>query len=247
MPFKDHFSGLADAYAKYRPHYPAALFQYLTSLTQTPHTAWDCATGNGQAALGLAPYFQHIIATDASAQQIAQAAPHERVHYHVAPAEHTDIPAQTLDLITVAQALHWFHFEEFFPEVKRVLKPGGVIAAWCYNLLRCEPGIDQPLDEFYFNTIGPFWPPERKLLEDNYRTIPFPFTEISAPDFFMTAEWSLDDFIGYLYTWSATQRYLAQKKTDPLPDLQQRLRPVWGEPQQKKIMQWPLYLRVGRA
>ncbi len=246
MSFKDHFSQQADAYAKYRPHYPRALFEYLASLPPAHDTAWDCATGNGQAALGLAPHFAAVIATDASAQQITQALPHEKIAYQVAPAERTNIPPHSVDLITVAQALHWFHFEEFYAEAKRVLEPAGVIAAWCYNLLRCVPEIDHLLDEFYFETVGPFWPPERKLLEEHYQNISFPFDEITSPDFFMTAAWNLEDLIGYLGTWSATQRFIARKKADPRIDLRVQLQKVWREPEELKRIIWPLYLRAGR-
>ncbi|MGH7493946.1 MAG: class I SAM-dependent methyltransferase [bacterium] len=246
MSFKDHFSQLANEYAKYRPHYSAALFEYLAALAPARETAWDCATGNGQAALGLAPYFARILATDASAQQITRAVPHERIEYRVAVAEHTDIGSHSVDLITVAQALHWFRFDEFYAEVNRVLRPGGVIAVWSYDLLRCDPEIDRLLDEFYYRLIGPFWPPERKFVEERYRTIPFPYPEIAPPDFFMETEWLLEDLIGYLRTWSATQRFIAQQKFDPLPDLRGKLAKIWGEPAQRKHMQWPLHLGVGR-
>ncbi len=246
MPFKDHFSSQASTYAKYRPHYPAELFEYLAALAPARDTAWDCATGNGQAALGLAPHFRSVIATDASASQIAQATPHERIAYHIAAAEDTNISASSVDLITVAQSLHWFQFDKFYAEVARVLKPGGVIAVWSYNLLRCAPGIDALLDEYYFDIAGRFWPPERKLLEERYRTIPFPFEEITPPEFYMETEWNLDELIGYLHTWSATQRFIAQQKIDPLLDLRERLEKNWSAPEQKKRMQWPLHLRLGR-
>ena len=245
-PFKDHFSQHAGEYAKYRPHYPAALFEYLAGLAPAREAAWDCATGNGQAALGLAPYFDRIIGTDASAPQITQATPHPKVQYAVVPAERTAMPARSLDLIAVAQALHWFHFNEFYAEARRVLKPRGVIAVWCYNLLRCEPGIDALLDEYYVNVVGRFWPPERKLLEDRYQNISFPFAEIAAPNFFMEAEWPLDDLLGYLRTWSATQIFIAQNQADPLVDFRRRLLAHWDNPALSKRMQWPLYVRVGR-
>lgn len=194
----------------------------------------------------MATHFLQVIATDASAQQIAQALPHQKVRYAVAAAEHSGIRSHAIDLITVAQALHWFHGDGFYAEAQRVLKPQGVIAAWCYELLRCEPEVDGLLDEFYFNVIGPYWPPERKLLEERYRTIPFPFEEVAAPVFFMKAEWRLDDLIGYLRTWSATQRFMAQHKSDPLPELRAQLQRAWSNPEQRKILTWPLHLRVGK-
>jgi len=247
MSFKDHFSKHALDYAKYRPHYPQEMFAYLAGLCPTRETAWDCATGNGQAALSLTPFFAHLLATDASAQQIAQATAHPKIEYRVAPAEHTDIPAHAVALVTVAQALHWFHFEPFYAEVRRVLAPGGIVAVWCYNLLRCAPAIDKILDEYYRDVVGTFWPPERKFLEDRYQAIPFPFQEIDAPEFFMSATWNLDDLIGYVRTWSATQRFIAQKNSDPLIALRSRLLPPWGAPEQDRRLTWPLYLRVGRG
>src|SRR6266496_3944200 len=205
MTFKDHFSRQAADYAKFRPSYPRKLFDYLGSVAPNRQLAWDCGTGNGQAAVGLASVFDHVIATDASEKQIANAQPHERVEYRVASAEESGLESGTIDLIMVAQALHWFDLPRFYEEVPRVLKNNGVFAASAYNLLHVEPAIDEVVNRYYYEVVGPFWPPERKLVE-NFADLPFPFHKVDAPKFEMTAQWSLDHLLGYLGTWSATQR-----------------------------------------
>ncbi|NUO78462.1 class I SAM-dependent methyltransferase [candidate division KSB1 bacterium] len=246
MSFKDHFSTQATDYAQYRPNYPEALFAYLATLVPEHKLAWDCGTGNGQAALSLAPHFEKISATDPSAKQIANATPHAKINYHIAPAERTEIPPHSVDLITVAQALHWFDFEKFYAEVGRVLKPNGVLAVWCYTLLESEPQIDAILNEFYFDIVGRYWPPERKLLENNYRDIPFPFEQITTPRFYMEQEWRLDDLFGYLGTWSSVQRFIAQHGEDPREQIRARLREAWGEVAEPRRIKWPLHLKIGR-
>ncbi len=245
MSFKDHFSTQATDYAKYRPTYPAALFTYLAEQVPEHQLAWDCGTGNGQAALSLTPHFEKVIATDPSAKQIAQATPHAKIEYRVASAEHTDLVSHAIDLITVAQALHWFDFEKFYTEVRRVLKPHGVLAVWCYTLFESEPRVDVILNEFYFDIVGPYWPPERKLLENNYADIPFPLRQINAPRFYMEKEWSLEELLGYLGTWSAVQRFIAQHGEDPRELIRARLAEAWGEASKTKLIKWPLHLKVG--
>lgn len=245
MQFKDHFSTRSPDYAKYRPHYPAALFEYLALVTTQHKRAWDCATGNGQAALGLAAFFEEVIGTDASAAQIESASQHERITYRVAIAEQTGIDSGSVDLVTVAQALHWFDFGPFYAEVKRVLKPAGVLAVWAYNLLEIAPPIDAIINEFYRATVGPYWPPERQLLEDGYQSIPFPFRELNPPLIQMEARWNLSDLSGYIHTWSATKRFTTARGFDPVPDLANDLLPLWGTPEEEKLVRWPLTLRVG--
>jgi len=246
MAFKDHFSTQADKYARFRPHYPAEMFRYLVSIAPDRSCAWDCATGNGQAALELANFFEHIIATDASAKQIAQAVPHDRVSYRIATAEESKIESASVDLITIAQALHWFDHDAFFMEAKRVLKPNGVLAAWCYNLLEVSPQIDMALDSFYRETVGPYWDFERKLVETGYRTVAFPFVELAPPKFEMKAEWSLTHLLGYLRTWSATKSFIAARGFDPVSDLTDQLTMLWGKRARKTVV-WPLSLRIGRT
>jgi SAM-dependent methyltransferase len=247
MNFKDHFSTQAVDYAKYWLHYPSVLFAYLASIAPARKIAWDCGTGNGQAALGLAPHFDLVIATDPSEKQIHNAIPHEKIKYAVAPAERTDIAPQSVDLIMVAQALHWFDHEKFYAEVRRVSQPRGIIAVSMYNLLYSEPEITAVVNEFYFDIVGPHWPPERKLIESEYRTIPFPFAEIKPPPLSLAAQWNLDELLGYLNTWSATQRFISQNGFNPLEKIADRLAGVWGDPENKKRIEWPLHLRVGKV
>ncbi len=247
MNFKDHFSKQADDYAKYRPVYPMALFDYLASQAAERKHAWDCGTGSGQAALGLATHFDRVIATDPSEAQIRNAEPHPKILYKVGTSEQSGLADCNVDLITVAQALHWFDLDHFYAEARRVLKPAGVLAAWCYGLNEIESGIDEIVWRYYRDVVGPYWPPERKLIDERYRTIPFPFMESVPPAFHMEAEWSLDDYLGYLGTWSATQRYRQQQGTDPLPALRVELLHAWGAPQAKRVVKWPIHLRIGKV
>jgi SAM-dependent methyltransferase len=244
--FKDYFSGHSVDYARYRPTYPSALFEYLASLSPSTELAWDCATGNGQAAVSLADYFLRVIATDASADQIANSRKHDRVSYVVALAEQSGIESSSVDLVTVAQALHWFATNAFFREVKRVLKPGGVIAVWCYNLVEVEPEIDVVLRRFYSETVGPYWPPERALVEAHYSTIAFPFREISPQSFKLEADWSLADLVGFVQTWSATKRYIAVRGSDPVEAFAEVIMKLWGDTSTLKHISWPLHLRIGK-
>lgn len=247
MNFKDHFSKQADAYAKYRPVYPDMLFDYLAVHAKERKLAWDAGTGSGQAALGLAAHFERVIATDPSESQVHNATAHPKVLYKVASAEQTDIPDRSVDLITVAQALHWFDLNRFYAEARRVLKPTGVLTAWCYGLNEIESGIDEIVRRFYRDVVGPYWPPERRLIDECYRTIPFPFTESVPPAFHMEAEWTLDEYLGYLGTWSATQRYRQQQGTDPLAALRAELLHTWSAPQAKRTVKWPIHLRIGKV
>ncbi len=247
MRFKDHFSRQAKDYVRYRPRYPKELFAYLSSLCPEHHTAWDCATGNGQAALGLTKYFELVIATDASAEQIANAFDHPQIDYRVVPAEACDITDHCIDLVTVAQGLHWLDLHGFYREVRRVLKPGGVIAAWAYALCHISPEIDAVIQRYYWETVGPYWPPERKFIETGYRDLPFPFAEIEPPGFAILHHWTRDDLLGYLNTWSATWRYFEATGIHPLPAVGAELEPLWPHPDEKKTVQWSIFLRVGRV
>lgn len=246
MSFKDHFSGHADDYTRYRPTYPAALFAWLAQQAPAHALAWDCATGNGQAALGLVAHFDAVVATDASANQITSATAHPRVRYAVAPAEDSGIAAHSVDLITVGQALHWFDFPAFYAEAARVLKPGGVLAAWSYGLMQVSPAVDAAVWRLYEPIVGPCWPPERRYVEEQYRTLPFPLNEIAAPAFAMEAEWTLAQLTGYLGTWSAVQRYRQERGADPLALIADELAAAWGEAEALRHVRWPLFMRVGR-
>jgi SAM-dependent methyltransferase len=245
MPFKDRFSAHADEYAQFRPHYPRSLFQYLAEISPARTGVWDCATGNGQAAVPLAEFFERVIATDASEEQIANADPHERIAYHVTTAEHSDLERESVDLITVAQALHWFERYAFYAEAKRVLKPNGVLAVWCYNLFRISPEIDRIIGDFYHATVGPYWDFERNLVEKEYTTIDFPFEEMAPPAFHMEAEWPLEHVLGYVRTWSATKNFIAAQNFDPVTGLAESLQPLWGDSEKPRMIAWPLGIRVG--
>jgi SAM-dependent methyltransferase len=242
--FKDHFSGHADRYAAYRPTYPAALMQFLADCCEERRMAWDCATGNGQTARALTPYFRRIIATDASAAQIEAAIAHPRIEYRVAAAESSGLPAQSLDLITVSQALHWFDIERFFDEALRVLVPGGVLSAWSYEMCSVAPAVDVLIRALY-QEIDAWWPPERRLVEARYSGIELPMPAIAAPAFEMTACWSADAMLGYLRTWSACQRCLRERGQDPVLAIERSLRIAWGDGSRE--VRWPLALKIGRA
>jgi ubiquinone/menaquinone biosynthesis C-methylase UbiE len=240
--FKDHFSRQAADYAKFRPRYPKELFRWLGSIAPGRELAWDCATGSGQAAVELAEVFGRVIATDASEKQIANAEPHPQVEYRIATAEQSGLEAASVDFVTVAQALHWFDLDRFYGEVRRVLKLGGVLAAWAYKLATISPAIDAVVNHYYSEIVGPYWPPERALVE-KFEELPFGFEQMAAPSFQMTAEWSVEHLLGYLRTWSATQRFMAAEKRDPLEGVEAELRQAWGE--ETRRMVWPLTVKVG--
>ncbi|WP_346291751.1 class I SAM-dependent methyltransferase [Sphaerothrix gracilis] len=246
MGFKDYFSTQAVDYAKYRPHYPEPLFAYLASLCPEHTLAWDCGTGSGQAAVALTPYFTQVVATDASEAQLAQAQAHPQVIYQNAAAENNGLADSTVDLITAAQALHWFNQERFYAEARRSLKPKGIIAVWCYALMQISPTVNHFVQHFYYKTIGPYWPPERQLIEDRYQTMSFPFKPIAAPQFQMEATWSFEQLLGYLNTWSATQRFLRRRQIHPVELVQDDLAQAWGDLSDRKQVIWPLHLRLGQ-
>lgn len=246
MKFQDHFSQQAPDYARYRPQYPSRLFDYLAALPGQRDLAWDCATGNGQAALGLTPYFNRVIATDASTNQIEHAIAHPQIMYRVSTAERTDLPDHSVDLITIAQALHWFDFDAFYAEVRRVLKPEGVIAAWCYNRTDITPEIDRVLKTYGSDLLRTYWASQIAYVSKHYTTIPFPFDESPAPTFNIQSQWNLNDLLNYLNTWSAAQTYIKQHGEDPLDRVRADLAAAWGPPEQQRIINWTLYLRTGR-
>lgn len=246
MTFHDHFSEHAEDYARFRPTYPDSLYAFLADAVTARGLAWDCATGNGQAAVGLAKHFERVIATDASRPQIAQALAHPRVEYRVAEATQSGLADASVDLVTIAQALHWFDTPTFYAEVRRVLTPAGVCAAWGYGLMRIAPAIDAVVDHYYRDVVGPYWPPERVHLDAGYATLGFPFAEIAAPPFAMQATWPLAGLLGYLATWSATKRYVQILGMDPLDRVSGDLTRAWGPADVTHLVTWPLYLRVGR-
>ncbi len=245
--FSDHFSAVAGHYADFRPHYPAALFDWLAAQTPAHALAWDCGAGSGQASVALAEHFARVHATDAGAGQLALAVAHPQVQYVVATAEHSGLADSSADLVTVAQALHWFDLPAFYAEVRRVLKPDGIIAAWTYGVHVTEGDeVNAQVRHFYNDIVGPYWPPERRHVENGYCELPFPFKRIDAPPFTMQVQWSLPQLLGYLGSWSATARYRQANGSDPLPALEQALLPLWGNPAQPRTVSWPLSLLVGR-
>lgn len=247
MTFKDHFSTQAGQYSKFRPRYPRTLFEFLASLAPGRTRAWDCGTGSGQAAAGLAEFFTEVVATDASAKQIENARPHPGVSFRVAPAEQSGLEDASVDLVTVAQALHWFDLDRFYAEVARVARPAGILAAWTYDLFTITPPVDAVVHHYYTEIVGPYWPPERKWVEQRYRTIPFPFEERPVPSFNLTAEWEMADLIGMLNTWSATQKCRETTESDPLLLIEESLARAWGEAGTTRPVVWPLSLRVGQV
>jgi SAM-dependent methyltransferase len=246
-PHAGHFSIVARAYANCRPRYPDELFTYLVTLCRRHELAWDCAAGSGQATLPLAQSFRRVVATDASKAMLAMAPPHPAIAYCVATAESSALRSASADLVTVAQALHWLDLEPFYLEVERVLISGGVLAVWTYgNQILDEPAIDGVLGRFYHEVVGPYWAPERRHVECGYRTLPFPFPELEPPTFVMEHYWTLPELLGYVGTWSATQRFREVMEEDPVEMLAEELAPLWQAPESPRCIRWPLSIRVGR-
>ncbi len=242
--FKDHFSAHAGSYAAYRPGYPAAVFDWLAGLCPQRELAWDCACGNGQAALQLAARFRQVYATDASAEQISQARQDDAIEYRVEPAEQPSLLPASVDLITVAQAYHWLNHAQFVRAAQRVLADQGVLAIWTYQLAQVSRPIDLQVQRLYADLLGSYWPPERALVERAYSDLEFPFEELKAPVFEIRLNWTLHELEGYLGTWSASRRYLLDTGNDPLQAVHADLLAAWGDPQQPRTVRWPVGLRV---
>jgi SAM-dependent methyltransferase len=244
MKFHDHFSDRAVLYSQFRPTYPDALFDWLSGLVTRHELAWDCATGSGQAAVGLAQRFDRVIATDASEKQIAMAQPSDAIDYRVATASDSGIDSSSVDMVTVAQAIHWLDRDEFYSEAGRVMRADGAIAIWCYG----DPVIDDPalnaiVHEYNRGTIERYWRPERRIILEGLRTISFPFREVSAPHFVLEQGWTLVELAGYLRTWSATSAYAAVHGGDPVAPVEEKLSAKWGTG--RRTIRWPLYVRCG--
>jgi len=222
------FATVAREYANFRPGYPPELFAWLAGAAPALDAVWDCGCGSGQASVALAAHFAEVFATDVSPEQIAAAKPHDRVRYAVAPAEHSGLADVSVDLVTVAQALHWFDVEAFYAEARRVARPGALLAVWNYPRPQIvDAKLDRLFLDFYDGVVGPYWPPERRHVHANYRTLPFPFDELPHPEFALTLYWNLEQLLGYVSSWSATTRYRKANGDDPVPRLRATLQPEW--------------------
>jgi ubiquinone/menaquinone biosynthesis C-methylase UbiE len=246
MKFEDHFSELASTYSKYRPTYPKKLFKYLASRCKGHSQAWDCGTGNGQAAISLAEYFDNVLATDASKEQLEQAAKHPKIIYKNDSAEKVSLADKSTDLVTVAAAVHWFNFDKFYAEVKRVLKPDGIIAVWGYHLFTISPEIDNLLVKYYKEILHDYWPERFHYVDTRYADLPFPFEEINPPEFEMITEWNLDQVVGFLSSWSGTKIYQQKVGHHPLNEIWDDLLIAWGDEKFNRPTHWPLYMRIGK-
>lgn len=242
---EDHFSPIANAYARGRIGYPAALFDFLTRLCPARDVAWDCATGSGQTVADLAGRFERVVATDISPELLGHAPAFPNVTYSVAPAEQAPLDPKSVDLVTVAQALHWFDLPKFWAELQRVLKPGGIFAFWGYTWPKVDAAVDAELDPLR-NTLAPFWPPQTAILQDEYRGVSVPFAPVATPSFDATATWTRHDYLAHLGSWSAVRYCRERTGSDPLPALDQRLASLWPN-DEKKSVHWPLVLRVTRG
>jgi len=245
--FKDKFSSQSANYAAYRPGYPENLFRFLTGECRECKLAWDAGTGNGQAAYKLALYFEDVYATDASSTQIFNAVSKPNITYAISNEQAPALRRHSVNLISVAQALHWFDTEVFYAEAERVLKKHGLIACWSYKLFRINSEIDQEIDRFYSDKLGKYWDPERRLVETSYRTLSFPFREIRSPRFEMKAIWNFNSMIGILGSWSAVANFKKREGYDPVLEISERLRNVWGNTDLNKEVCWELSMRVGRV
>jgi hypothetical protein len=244
--FDDHFAPQAGDYAAYRPAYPRSLIDTLAAHAPGRHRCWDVGTGSGQAAMQLAECFEHVEATDASASQIAHARPHPRITYRVAPAEQSGLADRSIDLVTVAQALHWFDLPAFYREVERVAVPGAMLAAWSYGMLSVDADVDAVVAWFYEPRLGQYWPEERRHVESGYTTLPFPFPRISVAVDPVEARLDRDRFVGYVSTWSALKRAREREAHDPLPEFVERLAAAWPDRTSERIVRWPMVLLAGR-
>jgi ubiquinone/menaquinone biosynthesis C-methylase UbiE len=224
------------------------LFEYLASLVDRHEAAWDCATGNGQAAVGLARHFERVIATDISTEQIRHAIKNPRIDYRVAQSESCGLDNDSVDMVTVAAAVHWFDLGAFYAEVKRVLRPGGVLGIWTYHVGHVEPPFDHVFRRFYFDILRPFFAPQVQLVDEHYRTLVLPGESLDTPsDLYITAEWKLEQMRSFIMSWSGAQKYLEDRGQDPIDTIADELGAIWGKPDTLHRVRWPLFIRASRV
>jgi len=245
--FKDHFSGAAATYAAHRPTYPAALAEFLAGVAPRRELAWDAGCGSGQLSAVLGDHFERVVATDASAEQLARAVPHPRVEYRRAAAEQSGLADASVDLAVSAQAAHWFDLPRYYAEVRRVARDGAIVAQSVYNLVEVDDAIDLAVRRFYADKLGTYWPPERRFVENEYATLPFPFERIEAPRLEMRATWTLAHFLGYMRSWSGVVAMEKALGPGPMAALERELEDLWGPAGGARDVRWPLTVRVGRA
>src|SRR5690606_20007468 len=242
---KDNFSSNSDQYARFRPTYPPEFFDFLNSLLPVKEMAWDCGTGNGQVAHELAKTFDRVFATDISRSQIDNAVQADNIQYSIQPAEQTNFENNSFDLIVIAQAIHWFEFKKFYAEVRRTAREHAVICVVGYGLIKISEQIDLIIANFYENVVGKYWDAERKYIDEAYRTIPFPFSEIQTPSFVNAQEWTLEHLIGFLNTWSAVKHFINQEGYNPVEQVRAEIAELW-EREAIKTVHFPIIQRIGR-
>jgi ubiquinone/menaquinone biosynthesis C-methylase UbiE len=247
MEFKDYFSEQSSDYAKYRPGYPDELFAYLSSITNEHHRAWDCAAGNGQAALSLAHHFDEVIATDASEKQIQNAKSHPKIKYKVVPAENSGIESDSVDLITVATAIHWLNLEKFYQEARRTLKPGGTLAIWNYSRSNVNEAVDRVTDYYMEEIVGSYAAPDFWRGVNAETDIDFPFERIKTPEFKIRQNWSFKEYVNYIMTWSPTRNYIKKKNSNPLELIFDEFKNAWGDENEEKEIIWKLTLKAAKV
>ncbi len=243
----DHFSKVSAAYAAFRPRYPRALFEFIASTAPRRQRAWDCGAGSGQATVDLAEWFDEVIGTDVSAEQLAQAPRHPKITWLVTPAESTPLLPASIDAITVAQALHWFDHDRFYAEVRRVAAPNAVISAWTYQAPRMDGPVGHALRRFTFETLADYWPPGRRYVDEGYRSIPFPFERLPTPTLSLEDRWTLTQLTGFIRTWSATARFIEKHGSDPVPSVERELAELWTNPEEPRKIVWPLIVLAGHV
>jgi hypothetical protein len=244
METKDYFSGHSKIYAAFRPSYPQAVYDFILRYVPGKITAWDCATGNGQVAKVLSEYFKKVDATDISQQQLDRAYQADNIYYATSAAEKTSFTDNQFDLITVGQALHWFDVDAFYKEAKRVGKNKSILAIWGYSLCSVDEDIDKIFLDFYRNIVGPYWDNARKLVEEEYKNMPFPFEQITTPKFEINVSWTRNEFVGYLTSWSATQKYIKTNKINPVDAIAEQLKKYWRVDETKTV-RFPVFVKLG--